>query len=69
MDYGGWMIVDAFANSVVAGELDSPRALSLDQVEAHLTAEGEWQDWRAGQDGMQVEAARARAQGLAGEGQ
>lgn len=37
MDFGGWMIVDSFTNSIVAGELNSPRALSLDEVEAYLT--------------------------------
>jgi hypothetical protein len=37
LGYGGYMIVDASANAVVAGELDSPRALNLDEVEAWLT--------------------------------
>jgi hypothetical protein len=41
MDYDGWMIVDPFTNSIVAGELNSPRALSLDEVERHLTNGGE----------------------------
>jgi hypothetical protein len=41
MDYDGWMIVDAFTNTIVAGELNSRRALSLDEVEAYLTGEGE----------------------------
>jgi hypothetical protein len=37
IDYGMFMIVDPYANAVVAGELDSPRALSLDQVEEWFT--------------------------------
>lgn len=36
MGYGGYMIVHATTNSVEAGEIDSPRALSLDDVEAWL---------------------------------
>jgi hypothetical protein len=38
IDYGGFMIVDAHTNGVVAGELNSPQALDLDQVEAALNA-------------------------------
>jgi len=37
IDYGGWMIVDTFTNSVVAGELGTGHALDLDQVETYLT--------------------------------
>lgn len=37
LGYGGYMIVDVATNSVVAGELDSPRSLNLDQVEDWLT--------------------------------
>jgi hypothetical protein len=37
LGHGGFMIVDAATNSVVAGELNSPRSLSLDQVEDWLT--------------------------------
>lgn len=37
LGYGGYMLVDASTNSVVAGELDSPRALTLDEVEDWLT--------------------------------
>lgn len=39
MDFDRWMIVDAFTNSIVAGELNTPRALSLDEVEAYLKGE------------------------------
>lgn len=35
--YGGWMIVNLRSNSVEAGEIDSPRAMSLDDVEKWLT--------------------------------
>ena len=44
LGYGGYMLVDAFTNSVVAGELDSPRALTLDDVEAYLAGEGGGRD-------------------------
>ena len=37
IDYDRWMIVDPFTNTVVAGELNSFRAMTLDQVEAWLT--------------------------------
>jgi hypothetical protein len=37
LDFDQWMIVDVFTNSIVAGELNTPRALTLDQVEAYLT--------------------------------
>lgn len=36
LGYGGYMLVDE-RNRVQAGELDSPRALSLDDVERYLT--------------------------------
>ena len=36
MDYQGFMLVNT-SNAVVAGELNSPRALSVDEVEAYLT--------------------------------
>jgi hypothetical protein len=39
LGYGGFMIVDANLNVVVAGELDSGRALDLDQVERYLHGE------------------------------
>jgi hypothetical protein len=39
-DYGGWMIVDAWTNAVVAGEINSPRALSLADVERFLDESG-----------------------------
>jgi len=39
MDFDRWMIVDAFTNSIVAGELNTPRALSLDEVEEWLTTD------------------------------
>ena len=35
--YGGYMLVDRFTNTIVAGELNSPSALSLDDVERYLT--------------------------------
>ena len=35
LDYGGYMLVDG-NNLVVAGELGSPRALSLDDAEREL---------------------------------
>lgn len=34
--FGGFMLVDVATNSAVAGEVDSARALDLDQVENHL---------------------------------
>jgi hypothetical protein len=37
LGYGGYMLVDAATNSVVAGEVDSRRALDLDEVEEWLT--------------------------------
>ncbi len=37
-DYGGYMLVDLYTNTIVAGELHSPLALSLDEVEANLLA-------------------------------
>lgn len=37
IDYGRFMIADKFRNVAVAGELRSPRALSLDDVEKYLT--------------------------------
>ena len=37
MDYGGYMLVDVFNNTVVAGELNTPRVLTVDEVEAYLT--------------------------------
>ena len=39
IDYGKYMIVDAFTNTVVAGELNTRRALTLDEVEAYLKGE------------------------------
>ncbi|MFD5831022.1 hypothetical protein [Lentzea sp. NPDC060358] len=39
LGYGGYMLVDAARNTVVAGEIDSPRALDLDGVEHYLTGE------------------------------
>lgn len=39
IDYGGFMIVDASNNTVVAGELNSPRAMSLDEVGRYLDGE------------------------------
>jgi hypothetical protein len=36
LGFGGYVIVDAHNSSIVAGELDSARALTLDQVEAYL---------------------------------
>ncbi len=37
--YGGYMIANAENNVVVAGEIDSARAMDLDAVEAWLTGE------------------------------
>lgn len=37
IDYGGYMIVDAASNVVLAGELNTPMAMSLDAVERYLT--------------------------------
>jgi hypothetical protein len=37
LGYGRYMIVDPATNTVLAGELDSPRALDLDAVEAWLS--------------------------------
>lgn len=39
IDYGKYQIVDTFTNAVVAGELNTPRALTLDEVETYLTDE------------------------------
>ena len=39
LGYGGYMLVDASANAVVYGELDSPNALTLDEAEAWLKGE------------------------------
>jgi transcriptional regulator with XRE-family HTH domain len=39
IDYGRYMIVDTFTNTVVAGELNTPGALDLDEVEAYLKGE------------------------------
>lgn len=39
IDYGGYMIVDIQLNAVVAGELNSPMAMSLDEVELFLLGE------------------------------
>lgn len=36
LDFGEFMVVDAFTNTIVYGELNSPRALSLDEVEEWL---------------------------------
>ena len=36
LGYGGYMLVDTSNNSAVAGELNSPRVLTLEQVEAWL---------------------------------
>ncbi len=39
MDYGCYMLTDSYTNNmVVAGELNSPRAMTLEQVEAWLTS-------------------------------
>lgn len=38
LDYGCFMIVDLHTNSVVAGELNTPRALTLDEVEEYLNS-------------------------------
>ena len=41
MDYGCYMLTDPYTNNmVVAGELNSPRAMTLEQVEAWLTSGG-----------------------------
>jgi hypothetical protein len=37
IDYGGYMLVDARTNLVVAGGSPHPYSLDLDEVEAHLT--------------------------------
>ena len=37
--YGGYMLVDAYRNAAVHGEIDSPRALTLDEVERYLSGE------------------------------
>ncbi len=39
IDYGKYMIADAFTNTVVAGELNTRRALTLDEVEEYLNRE------------------------------
>ena len=39
LGFGGFIIVDASANAVVAGEIDSPRALNLDEVQAWLESD------------------------------
>ena len=39
MDFGRYMLVDTFTNTIVAGELNTPRALDLDDVEAYLKGE------------------------------
>jgi hypothetical protein len=41
LGYGGYMLVDVATNSVVAGELDSPRALTLDEVDEYLTGDND----------------------------
>jgi hypothetical protein len=42
IDYGGWMIVDPFTNTVVAGTESIGRPhWSLDDVEGYLNREGE----------------------------
>ena len=38
LGFGGYMIVDPDVNAVIAGEIDSPRALTLDEVEEWLTS-------------------------------
>ncbi|HJR90488.1 MAG TPA: hypothetical protein VJ782_10055 [Aeromicrobium sp.] len=38
IDYGRFMVVDNSTNTVVAGELNSPRALDMDEVEKYLTS-------------------------------
>lgn len=40
LGYGGYMLVDTSTNVAVAGELDSHRALTLDEVEEYLTGGG-----------------------------
>jgi hypothetical protein len=40
IDYGAYMLVDRFTDTVVAGELNTPRALSLEDVERYLTHGG-----------------------------
>jgi uncharacterized Zn finger protein (UPF0148 family) len=37
LDFGRFMIVNKQTNTVEAGELDSPQALDLDEVERYLT--------------------------------
>lgn len=39
IDYGKFMIVDAFTNTVVAGELNTHLALTPDEVEEYLKGE------------------------------
>jgi hypothetical protein len=39
LGFGGYMIVDVATNAIVAGELDSPRALTLEEVEQYLTGD------------------------------
>lgn len=34
MDHGGFILVDVYTKTIVAEELNSPLAMSLDQVEA-----------------------------------
>jgi hypothetical protein len=41
IDYGCFMITDPWTNSVVAGELNTPYALTLDQVEEWLARDGD----------------------------
>lgn len=38
LDFGGYMLVDSATNTVVAGSVPVPFSLSLDEVEAWLTA-------------------------------
>ena len=38
LDFGGYMLVDATTNAVVAGGSPGPYSLTLDEVEAWLTA-------------------------------
>ena len=39
LGFGKYMLVDAHTNAVVAGEIDSSKALDLDQVETYLTSD------------------------------
>ncbi|MBA3584720.1 MAG: hypothetical protein H0W36_09390 [Gemmatimonadetes bacterium] len=41
LDYGRYMLVDSFTNTIVAGELNSPRALTLGEIEEYLSGEDE----------------------------